>query len=124
MAKVERIRLDKEGNQIKKPTRYFSTRQERQVAREVRGKVTSNSGAGLFEKGDVLTDKILFECKTKTSKSESIVIKKEWFEKNKIERVRQGKEYSVVVFNFGPQEENYYIVSSELFGYLKELLDK
>ena len=69
----------KEGENPK-PTRHFSSRQEKTVAKAVGGRQTPNSGATPFAKGDVLTkgaNGFLLECKTKTSPSESISIKKE-----------------------------------------------
>ena len=44
-------------------TKYASNKQEKRVARAFEGRVVIASGA-LFEKGDVITDDILFECKT------------------------------------------------------------
>lgn len=61
----------------KKPTRYYSDKQEKQIAKATGGKQTKNSGATCFEKGDILTDKFLLEAKTKTTSSDSISIKKE-----------------------------------------------
>ena len=58
---------------------------------------------------------MLLECKTKTSTSESISIKKEWLVKNESERVFMGKKYSAIAFNFGPDENNYYIIDEFLF---------
>ena len=75
-------------------------------------------------KGDLLTDQFLIECKTKTSKSESISIKKEWFTKNDQEKIFMGKKYSAVAFNFGPDEDNYYIIDEYLFQTLEQLLEK
>lgn len=112
---------EKEGE--KKPTRYFSKKQEDKVAKEVSGKRTANSGATMFQKGDVMTsgeESFLLECKTKTSKSDSISFKKEWIEKNKQEAAFMGKPHQAVVFNFGPGEENYYVIEEYLF---KELLN-
>lgn len=115
---------DKEGE--KKPTRYYSSRQEKAVAKAVGGTPTANSGATDFGgKGDVLTsgaDSWLLECKTKTKSSDSISIKKEWFEKNKAEMTFMGKKYQAVVFNFGPDEENHYIIDEYLFKELQEYL--
>lgn len=66
----------KEGE--KKPTRYFSSKQEKETAKNLGGKTTSNSGATMFGgKGDVLLDKFSLEMKTKTSHADSISIKKE-----------------------------------------------
>ena len=105
----------KEGENPK-PTRYYSKKQEEAVAKAVGGKRTPNSGATDFGgKSDVSTDKFNLECKTKTSHSESISIKKEWFEKNKQEAMFMNKPYSAVVFNFGPDEENHYIIDEYLF---------
>ena len=35
-----------------------------------------------------------------------------------------GKPYSAVVFNFGPGEENHYIIDEYLFRFLKDKLDE
>lgn len=72
----------------------------------------------MFQKGDVTLDNFLIECKTKTSPSESISIKKEWINKNKEESLFMGKPYSAIAFNFGPDEPNYYIIDEELFEIL------
>ena len=47
-----------------KPTRFFSKNQEKQVAKNLSGKVIPNSGATAFAKGDVALDNFLIECKT------------------------------------------------------------
>ena len=115
----------KEGD-TPKPTRFYSTKQEKAVAKAVGGKQTANSGATPWQKGDVTTkgsNGFLIECKTKTSHSESISIKKEWFEKQKQEATFMGKPYSAVVFNFGPGEENHYIIDEYLFLELISHLD-
>ena len=64
-----------EGEKI--PTRTFSKRQETDIAQAVGGTRTKNSGATMFDKGDVCTDLFLLEAKTKTSHSESMSVKKE-----------------------------------------------
>ena len=106
-----------------KPTRYFSKLQEEAVAKATGGRRSKNSGATMFDKSDVSTDKFNLECKTKTSPSESISIKKEWFSKNKEEAMFMNKPYSAVVFNFGPGEENHYIIDEYLFLELLEHLN-
>lgn len=118
MALIETVDRNKSGE--KKPTRYYSSKQEKAVAKKFDGKQTKNSGATLFDKGDVTLDKWLIECKTKTSISESISVKKEWLEKNNKEAIFEGKDYSALAFNFGPNEKNYYIIDEYLF---KELVD-
>lgn len=114
---------NKEGQ--KHPTRYYSAKQEKAVAKSVGGKQTANSGASNFQKGDCYTDgaeSFLLECKTKTSHSTSISFKKEWIEKNKQEAAFMSKQHQAVVFNFGPGEENYYVIEEYLFKELQEYL--
>jgi hypothetical protein len=106
-----------------KPTRFYSSRQEKAVAKAVGGRQTANSGATALQKSDVLNDLFSLECKTKTTNSDSISIKREWFEKQLKESLQMGKKYSAIVFNFGPDapyNENRYIIDESLF---RELLD-
>lgn len=122
MARGVAIR-QKEGE--KTPTRTFSSKQEKDIAKAVGGNQTKNSGATPWQKGDVLTDggeSFLIEAKTKTSHSDSISIKKDWFLKNKQEAVFMGKKHTAIVFNFGPNEENHYIIDEYLFQELLEHL--
>lgn len=102
---------------MSKPTRYYSSRQENKVAKELGGKVVPNSGAIMFGAGDVALDNWLIECKTKTSPAESMSIKKEWLEKNEEEAFAMGKEHSALIFDFGdthyPQE--YVVITLEEF---------
>ena len=114
------------ANDTNKPTRYYSKKQEDSVAALVGGKVTPNSGATPWTKGDVQTsgsNSFLIECKTKTSPSQSITIKKEWFEKNRDEMIFNNKEHQAIVFSFGPGEENHYIIDGYLFLELLEYLN-
>ena len=45
-------------------------------------------------------------------------------EKNTKEKVFMGKPYSVIAFNFGPDEENYYIIDQELMDILLNKIDR
>ena len=115
----------KEGDKPE-PTRTFSDKQEKSVVKATGGKQVANSGAG-WMKGDVLIggrNGFLLECKTKTKSSDSITILKSWFEKNKQECLVTGTPHQAVVFNFGPGEENHYIIDEYLFLALQEYLDK
>ena len=107
-----------------KPTRYYSDRQEKAVAKEVGGKQTKNSGATTFDPGDVNVQNLFsLECKTKSTNSESISIKRDWFEKQIKENIQSGKKYGAIVINFGPDapyNENHYIIDEWLF---QELVD-
>lgn len=120
----EKIILDKNHNEVKKPTRYYSNKQEKTVANNINGRQSSNSGATMFDKSDVSTDKWVFECKTKTSDSLSISVKKEWIDKNKTEAIFMGKPYSAVVFNFGPNQDNFYIIDENTFKLMLDALGK
>lgn len=101
-----------------KPTRFYSSIQEQSVAKNSGGKQTKNSGATQFQKGDVISEDFLFECKTKMDHVQSFTIKKEWLEKNLIESAFMGKKYSALVFNFGPNEKNYYVLDENTFNEL------
>lgn len=105
-----------------KPTRSYSKAQENYVASKFGGDRTLNSGATPFQKGDVNIEKFLLECKTKITSSESISVKKEWLEKNEKEALFMGKPHSALVFNFGPNEKNYYIIDEYLFEVLVNAL--
>lgn len=108
------------------PTRYYSSRQEKAVAEATGGKQTPNSGATMFKKGDVIAsgrNGFLIECKTRTKHTDSITIRKEWFDKNKDECLLTGTPHETVVFNFGPGEENHYIIDEYLFQALQEYLN-
>jgi len=106
-----------------KPTRHYSSKQEKSVAKAVGGKTTANSGATPWQKGDIISDKVLYECKTCTKDQASFSIKKEWIEKNRQEMVFMDKDYSVIVFNFGPDQENYYIIDELTFQELIEYIE-
>lgn len=108
-----------------KPTRFYSDRQEKEVAKITGGKQVANSGAGDFAPGDVKLEQWLLECKTRTKNSDSINIKRDWFEKQLNECIQAGKPYSALVFNFGPDtpyNKNYYIIDEYLFLELLEYL--
>lgn len=106
-------------------TRYYSTRQEKKVAKAVKGKKTANSGATAFQKGDVVTKDWLIECKTKVKDSTSFTIKEEWLLKNEEEAFAMGKNNSALVFDFGPSaNKRYYIISERLFQVLQQYLEE
>lgn len=106
----------------KKPTRYYSTKQEEHIAQSLGGKRTPNSGATPFYKGDVTLDNWLCECKTKTSDSTSISIKKDWLDKLLQESLMMGKDNVALVFNFGPSSDKNYVIIDE--ATFKDLIDK
>lgn len=118
---IKVVTREREG-EAKKPTRYFSKKQEDRVAKALGGHRNLNSGATMFQPGDVQLDNWLLECKTKTSHAESITVKKDWIQKNKEESLFMGKDHEAVVISFGPDEPNYYIIDEFLFQDLVEYL--
>ena len=108
-----------------KPTRYYSKKQETKVAKAVKGRKTANSGATAFQKGDILTDTFLIECKTKVADCKSFTIKEEWLLKNEEEAFAMGKNNSALVFDFGPSaNKRYYVISERLFQLLQQYLEE
>lgn len=107
-----------------KSTRYYSNRQEKQIAKSLGGKQVANSGATAFFKGDAKTEQFLIEAKTTTSHKESFSIKRQWLLKNKEEAFAMNKPYNALAFNFGPDEENYYIINEKLFKKLITFLEE
>lgn len=97
-----------------KPTRFYSKKQEKAVAKAVGGKRTANSGATAFSKGDVTLEDFLIECKTTTAtKKASFSIKEEWLLKNRQEAFAMGKHHSALAFQFGENQPNYYIIDEK-----------
>lgn len=106
-----------------KPTRYYSHKQEKRIAKNVQGKLQPNSGATLFNKGDISTKDWLFEAKTCTKEQESFSIKREWLDKLKQESFAMNKEYYSLVFDFG-SNNNFYILDEDIFKQILELLNE
>lgn len=104
---------------MNRPTRFFSNRQEKAVAKVIKGKQVSNSGATAFNKGDVLNESWLIECKTSTTEKQSFSIKRDWLKKNKEEAFAMGKEYNALCFDFGDNGNRYYVIDEKTF---KEVL--
>ena len=110
------------GSINKNSTRWYSNKQEKNVSKIINGKKQSNSGATLFNKGDIKIkeDSMLCECKTCTKEKDSFSIKKEWLEKNEQEAKITHFSNSMLAFNFGPDTKNYFIINEKLAKYLIE----
>lgn len=100
---------------MNRPTRFYSNRQEKQVAKVVGGRQTANSGATAFQKGDVLSDNWLIECKTSTTEKASFSIKREWLDKNREEAFAMNRDYNALCFDFGDNGSRYYIIDEKTF---------
>ena len=106
-----------------RPTRFYSNKQEKAVAKAINGRQVANSGAPKFVAGDVTSGQFLIECKTHTQLRESFTIKREWIDKNIEEAFQMGKRYNALAIDFG-DGENYYLINQRLFqtvvNYLEE----
>lgn len=105
-------------------TRYYSDRHEKSVCKALNAKQQSNSGAGLWNKGDVVQEdaSLLIECKCSMKEKNSFSVKKEWFEKNKKEAFFNRLANTAVCINFEPDGDNYYIINEKLMKLLCEKL--
>lgn len=101
-------------------TRYYSNIQEENVCKIVKGRRQPNSGASNFSAGDVVNKEasILVECKTTLKDKDSFSIKKEWLEKNKEEMKSLRLSNHCLAFNFGPNQNNYFIIDEKLMKFL------
>ena len=110
----------------KESTRYFSDMQEKSVCKVCNATQQPNSGASLFRKGDVINRdaSLLIECKTCMLEKDSFSIKKEWIKKNKEEAFTQRVFNSCIAFNYGPEQENYFVISEKLMRFLVEKLEE
>ena len=107
----------------KESTRYFSDNHEKSICKALGAKQQSNSGAGYFNKGDILHESadMLIEAKCSMKPKTSFSVKKEWLEKNKEESFSLRKSNSALCFNFEPEGNNYYIINEKL---MKVLINK
>lgn len=109
----------------KNSTRYYSSNQEKHIAKVINGKCQANSGATLFNKGDIANSNWLIEAKTGMSEKQSFSIKREWLNKIKQESFAMNKEYYALAFNFGIlNEPNYYILDERIFKQILTILDE
>lgn len=104
----------------KESTRYFSDAHEKSICRALGGKQNSNSGAGNFNKGDVVVSEasLLIEAKCCMAPKNSVSIKREWIEKNRQEAFMSRKDNHVVCVNFEPDGNNYYLIDEKLMKFL------
>lgn len=104
-----------------RPTRFYSSRQEKKIAKAVGGKQVANSGATAFSKGDVRNDLFLLEAKTHTEFRENFTVKHGWIDKNREEAFQMGKRHSALVLDWGDGEQHYLISEKDFLEYLAYL---
>lgn len=105
-------------------TRYFSDKQELSICKSLGASKQPNSGAGKFRKGDCFHQEasLLIEAKCNMTEKESFSVKKDWIIKNKQECLAQRLSNSCIAFNFGPDQENYFVINERLMKFLVEKL--
>ena len=106
-------------------TRGASAVQEYRIAKKLGGKLSANSGAGLWDKSDVSVQvaDMNIECKTCIKPKASFSIKKEWLEKNKQAGFINRLHNHVIAFNFFYEDkDDYYIIDDKLMKFLVEKL--
>lgn len=112
---------------MSKPTRYYSEKQEEFISKYLNAKKVSNSGAPMFTYGDVICQHALIECKTSTSKSKSMRLKKKWFSDIREEAFNVKKGIHAVAFDFGDIENyksTYVAIRLDDFKFLMSLYNK
>ena len=107
-----------------KPTKFYSDKQEKAVAKALKGRQVSGSGASAYSKGDVSLKNILIECKTSVTEKNSYTVKKAVLDKIHKEAKEMRKFFAVQSFNFGPGSENYYVIDEETMKFLVSKIDE
>lgn len=107
-----------------KSTKYYSNKQEKDVARKLKGHQVGGSGASIYSKGDVSVGHIFIECKTSMTEKASYSVKKEVLDKAHKEAKEMHKFFSVLAFNFGPDTDNYYVIDEDTMKYLAEKVEE
>jgi len=77
------------------PTKRYSKEQEKSIAKETLGKTTRRSGAGIFEKGDVIAEK--WHIEAKATKHDSYALKLSEWSKVQRQAIAHSKIPSMVV---------------------------
>lgn len=105
-------------------TRHYSNIQEDKIATMLRGRRVSNSGASMFNNGDVIVPNLMVvECKTSMKEKASFSIKKEWLDTNEYERVSNKLPYGCLAISFTPEaDENYFVINEDAMNKFMELL--
>lgn len=90
-------------------------KQEKQIAKKLKGKTQSNSGGTRFGGGDVHTKSFFIEAKCHVKETSSFAIKKEWLKKAKEQAFEQGKSNWVLAFRYSEDSEDYYVLPENEF---------
>lgn len=105
----------------KQSNRWFSSKQEQYVAKQLGGTVQPNSGAAHHTAGDVIIpETMVIECKTVTKNDvKSWTIKQEWLEQNEKERLDLMLPHAALAISLDPSgENNLYVINENLMKIL------
>lgn len=109
-------------------TRKASNIQEERIAKKLKGIKSANSGAGKWDKYDVVVKEasLALECKTCINKKKSFSIKKEWLDKNNESAFINRLSNNVIAFNFHYNDtDDYYVIDDKLMKFLvKKLIEE
>ena len=95
------------------------------MAKMVNGNTVANSGAGKWQKGDVVQydASMLIECKTTTSNKTSFSIRKEWIDKAKNEAFSNRLENVALAFSYDSDcKDMYFVIDEKLMRFLVDKL--
>lgn len=109
----------------KQSTKYYSSLQENNIAKQLGGCVQPASGAGHWNKSDVVINNasLSIECKTTVTPKESFSIKKDWIKKQKEEAFCNRLSNTALAISFEPEgQENYYVIDQKLMKFLVQKL--
>jgi len=98
----------------------FSRQQEKEVAKQLNGKVVTGSGNGDFNGGDVLLEDWFLECKTVISEKKSYAIKRSVLDKMMEQAFEQQKDKAALLFRFEPKGEDWVVLDIDTFENLLE----
>jgi hypothetical protein len=96
--------------------RKLAAKQDRRVSEETGLTIEINSGACRGRKGDLKGRNILVETKTLEKPQKTITLKKEWFEKLADQAFSMGKDYHMLVFSFGDNEDYGAMPLRDIYG--------
>lgn len=100
-----------------------SDKQEKRLAKLLRGRRTTNSGAGAFDKGDVKTKHMLIEAKTLMRTQKIRTIERKWLDKLEEQAFARGYRMSALAFDYGDGED-YFILNKSDFTELFESYER
>ena len=106
-----------------KPTRFYSNKQEKGVAKTLNGNQQINSGATPFYKGDVKTGHFLVEAKTTETPKKSFAVKKEWLTTINKEAFAERRIPGLAI-RFEPDGEDYFILDKRGMVTFNQLLNQ